>query len=152
MTKKKAAEGTIDCRGEAALSYPDWRYDEKDQVKGRFIGVLSWRPDAQAKALYVSKKQLPKDFFLDGDVLCAELQGKAVLPAQALDWLLAHQDQIPRAWRKLEICFWGTIYYSKSDGTRFIRYMEWADYHWIHDLKCVIQESFDKACAAALAA
>lgn len=38
------------------------------------------------------------------------VRGKPVLNANALDWLLTHQEQIPEAWMEMTVYFWGTIY------------------------------------------
>lgn len=60
-----------------------------------------------------------------------QLADKDVLNANCLDWLLAHQDQIPESWRGKIISFWGTIYQEDS-STQYVRGMEWQDdHHWV---------------------
>ena len=52
-----------------------------------------------------------------------------ILNANALDFLLEHQDLIPMFCRNIELHFWGTIY-RETKGDRFVRYLHWNE-KWI---------------------
>ena len=54
-----------------------------------------------------------------GNDLQAQLDGKAVLNANVLDWLLDHREFIPKGWRgatgkKVNPFFWGTTYCQRN--------------------------------------
>lgn len=65
------------------------------------------RPDQQKR----SKKFLGED-------LRIALQNQIVLNANVLDYLLAHPHLIPPKWKKIGVCFWGTIYRAPGGGKR----------------------------------
>lgn len=60
-----------------------------------------------------------------GHDLRDHLATRRLLNANVLDYLLKHQDLIPRSWRGKRVYFWGTIY---RDGGDYlcVRYMYWA--------------------------
>lgn len=80
--------------------------------------------------LYLSKKQQGSDGCINGNQLRKELDGKLVLNANVIDFLLAHQYLIPEEWKGNSIFFWGTIYCDGSDNSLFVRYLLYDDYGW----------------------
>jgi hypothetical protein len=51
-----------------------------------------------------------------------------LLPANVLDYLLIHQDQIPSDWREYtQILFLGTTYSDSNTGRVFVRSLKWFD-------------------------
>jgi hypothetical protein len=72
---------------------------------------------------------------IKGDKLRKELEGKPVLNANVLDYLLAHPELIPESWKVDEkgrtryIFFWGTIY-RNSGGDLFARSLLWVNGRW----------------------
>lgn len=73
-----------------------------------------------------------------GHELREELSGKKVLNANVLDYLLAHPELIPEAWKEKTngnttyIFFWGTVY-RDSDGSLCVRCLSWHDGGWRWD-------------------
>lgn len=100
-------------------------------------GPFKWDP--KAVELYLSEPQR-KEKSIEGNKLRKELENKAVLNANVLDYLLAHPNLIPEEWKKDEknrtryIFFWGTIYRS-SYGCLYVRCLYWNDgrWHWSDD-------------------
>lgn len=56
-------------------------------------------------------------------------EDKPVLNANVLDYLLEHQELIPKEWKGKYVCFWGTIY-RLGEGAKFVRYLFWANGKW----------------------
>jgi len=81
-----------------------------------------WELDPSRIYLYLSERLQNGESCIGGDDLQEELEGKLVLNANVLDYLLYHQGFIPEEWRRKHIFFWGTKYYSASDG-RLVRYL-----------------------------
>lgn len=102
---------------------------ESHQKGGKFIF------DPSKIDFYLSKKQ-KKGSYIKGNDLRKELEGKKVLNANILDYLLAHPRLIPDEWKKDEngymryIFFWGTIY-RDSDGGLFVRYVYFFGGAWL---------------------
>ncbi|WKZ26279.1 MAG: hypothetical protein QY304_02705 [Candidatus Paceibacterota bacterium] len=78
------------------------------------------------------------DKVIKGDKLRKELEGKPVLNANVLDYLLAHPDLIPDSWkvddqgRTRYLLFWGTVY--RSPGGRLcVRFLSWDGGGWDWD-------------------
>ncbi|MCC6934802.1 MAG: hypothetical protein IT406_03905 [Candidatus Yanofskybacteria bacterium] len=112
---------------------PDgWSYREEDQLPGRIRGTWTWDPSVK---LYLSKKQ-GGDKYIVGNDLRKELKPQSVLPANVLDYLLAHPELIPEDWNGKAIFFWGTIY-RNSRGNLYVRCLYWDgggwdwDYGWL---------------------
>ena len=59
----------------------------------------------------------------------ARLEGKPVLNANVLDYLLKNLHLIPEDWKGKAIFFWGTIY-RYSDGDLCVRYLCWDGSGW----------------------
>jgi len=80
-------------------------------------GQLEWNP--ANVHIYLSEHQKGGKS-IEGNKLLKELEGKPVLNANVLDWLLAHQELIPEEWKGKYVFFWGTIY-RYSDGYLCVR-------------------------------
>jgi len=85
--------------------------------------------DISELPLYLSKKQKEGQGLIAGSDLWEELKSKKVLNANALDYLLAHQNVIPYLWRFKYVFFWGTIY-CNSDGLLCVRFLIWCGSMW----------------------
>ena len=59
----------------------------------------------------------------------ARLEGKPVLNANVLDYLLKNLHLIPEDWKGKAIFFWGTIY-RDSSGDLYVRYLDWYGGRW----------------------
>lgn len=103
--------------------------------KGTGIARLERRDDElylddKEIELHLSPKQ--KKGAIPGNGLRRYLEGKPVLNAAVLDYLLAHQELIPDSWKTSEegqtlyTFFWGTIY-RDADGDLYVRYLCWND-------------------------
>ncbi len=121
----KGIEHVIDCNAQPFI--PDgWKVQEHQ--KG---GMVKF--DATKTEFYLSKKQ--KGSTIEGNKLRKELEGKKVMNANVLDYLLANPKAIPDDWKQDEkgntryIFFWGTIY-RDSDGGLYVRYLCWRDGQW----------------------
>jgi hypothetical protein len=93
-------------------------------------GQFKW--DASQVAFHLADSQKNG---IQGHKLRKELQGKPVLNANLLDYLLAHPELIPEDWKKDEngntryIFFWGTVYRNRV-GNLFVRYLYWLGDRW----------------------
>jgi len=96
----------IDCSADPRIP-PDIDINGLELEEHRRTGVLVWHPEAVT--LYLSERQKGGGC-IDGDPIREELRDKPVLNINVLDFLLAHQRLIPKAWRGKLICFWGTVY------------------------------------------
>ncbi len=111
----------INC--DAAPMIPDgWEVEE--HKKG---GQLAF--DVSKVSFYLSRRQTEGEKSIVGDDLHEELQDKPVLNANVLDYLLAHPELIPDAWKGKYLFFWGTIY-RDSAGNRYVRCLGWSDGRW----------------------
>ena len=91
-------------------------------------GTLKW--DASKIELYLSEKQ--KTGHITGYDLRKELEGKPVLNACVLDYLLEHQELIPNEWKGKEVYFLGTIFHNMN-GSPYIEYLYWEGDGWEWD-------------------
>jgi hypothetical protein len=111
---------------------PDGWKVEEHQKSGNGSGALEW--DATKVEFYLDKGQQDGKY-IEGNKLRKALDGKPVLNANVLDYLLANPHLIPDDWKKDEkgdtryIFFWGTIY-RYSDGHLCARYLYWDDGRW----------------------
>jgi len=115
-------EHVIDCDANPFVP-DDWSVEEHrkgDQFK--------WNKEAQRDALYLSKGQQGGKY-IEGNKLCKELEGKPVLNANVLDYLLANPHLIPEEWKGKAIFFWGTIYRDR-DGDLCVRCLLWSGDRW----------------------
>lgn len=103
-------------------------------------GTGNWLLDLSVP-LYLSKKQI--NGVIGGHALKKELKNQKVLNANVLDYLLAHSDLIPEAWKNKNIFFWGTIYCDSSD-IFYVRFLNWSgsrpdwSYYWLgHDFDSI---------------
>jgi len=115
----KYPEHLIDCDAEPFVP-PGWSVEK--HTKG---GSWKWNPKI---TLYLSKKQKKGGLILGND-LRKELEGKSVLNANVLDWLLAHPELIPEEWKGKAVFFWGTIY-RHARGPLCVRYLHWNGTGW----------------------
>lgn len=99
---------------------PGWQVEEH-QTGAEF----EWNPSKIS--FYLSEQQEGK--VIRGHELRKELQGKPVLNANVLDWLLANPQHIPAEWKGKWIFFWGTIYRDPS-GNLFVRCLDWDGGQW----------------------
>jgi hypothetical protein len=104
-------EHLIDCD---ANPYIPCGCDVKEHKKG---GLIKF--NLKNISLYLSRRQ--KKGGVSGDSLRTELANKNALNANVLDYLLAHQELIPKSWKGKSIFFWGTIYYFYS--SKFSRHL-----------------------------
>ena len=110
----------IDCNTDPFLP-TGWKVEK--HCKG---GQLDWDP-ANIQ-LWLSPNQQNGES-ITGNKLCKELEGKPVLNANVLDFLLAHPEFIPEEWKGKYIFFWGTIYRDAA-GDLVVRYLIWIGGRW----------------------
>ena len=98
--------------------------------------IKNGKVDLSKIELYLSEKQ--KTGYIEGNDLLKELEGKNVLNANVLDYLLEHPDLIPSKWKGKHVYFWGTIY-RDFDGGLCVRCLvsdgkswDWR-YYWLDD-------------------
>ena len=123
----------IDCN--AAPFIPNgWSVRPEDQITSAVRGNLIF--DSTKITPYFSEGQKNRKMVVGHD-LRKELEGKPVLTAHVLDYLLANTRLIPDSWKKnekgetLNHFFWGTVY-RDSDGDLCVRYLYWygGRWHW----------------------
>ncbi|MBI4119079.1 MAG: hypothetical protein HY452_02345 [Parcubacteria group bacterium] len=140
-----AALHLIDCDADPFLP-EGLSVDEADQLPHRARGLLEWNPSKVA--LYLSNEQ--KHEFVKGEDLKRDLAFHPVLPANVLDYLLAHPHLIPEAWKDKSVFFWGTIYRDREDKM-CVRFLYWHVGRWFCNqfwLEC----DWNDNCPAALRA
>ena len=116
----KMIEHLIDC--DAAPFIPDgWSVEE--HKKG---GIWKW--GSKKIELFLTKEQ--KKSYEVGNEIRKKLEGKSVLNANVLDFLLAHPELIPEEWKGKAIFFWGTIYRG-SAGNLYVRCLHWGGTKWV---------------------
>jgi hypothetical protein len=86
-----------------------------------------WEFNAAKIELFLTKEQTKGSVV--GNDLRKELKDKEVLNANVLDYLLAHPELIPDAWKDKAVFFWGTIY-RRSDGRLYVRCLGWGGDKW----------------------
>lgn len=113
----------LDTDPETSLSSPVLPYTDgkvtANILQHRKDGQWKWDPNKVH--LYFSDIQ-QRGESVDGRTLRAELADQPVLNANALEYLFAHQDLIPKEWQGKDIFFWGTIY-QMPDGEEYIGYL-----------------------------
>ncbi len=122
---------TIDCN--VAPFIPNgWSIRPKDQITSAVCGDLIFDP---AKVTPYFSEGQKNDKTTVGHNLRKELEGKPVLTAHVLDYLLANTHLIPESWKKNEngktLChfFWGTLY--RDPGSSLcVRYLCWGGGGW----------------------
>ena len=121
----------VDCT--AAPFLPEgWRVAPANkQIASRFTGELMLTPEALA--LYLDPGQ-QSDGVVKGDELKKLLEGQPVLPANVLDYLIAHPALIPESWKGQYLFFWGTVY-RYADGGLYVRYLYWIGDAWVWDCR-----------------
>lgn len=129
----------IDCDAEPFIPH-HWVVEEHQ--KG---GQLEW--DAKKVFLYICDEQNDEDFISGYKLLYRKLEGKAVLNANVLDYLLAHTELIPEEWKGKQVYFWGTVYHGGAGGL-CVRYLAWNE-HW-YWFSCWLDTGFDSKEPAAL--
>lgn len=122
----KPFEHVINC--DAAPFIPDGFTVEEHKKGGQ------WKFDPKAVAFYLSKQQ-KGDKYIEGNKFRKELEGKPVLNANVLDYLLKYPHLLPEEWKKDEryntryIFFWGTLYRNRV-GSLCVRYLYWDGGRW----------------------
>ena len=112
----------IDCKA-TPFTPKGWSVEEH-MTKG---GQLEWNP-TRVK-LHLTNSQWPGKL-VQGYKLRKELEGKLVLNANVLDYLLANPILIPDEWKSGQsIFFWGTIYRDARDYP-CVRYLYWGGSKW----------------------
>lgn len=114
-------EHLIDC--DAAPFIPDGCSVEEHK-KGGFFKFTPEKLPHEKFPLYLSRKQRRGSII--GNDLRKELNGKPVMNANVLDYLLANPELIPEEWKGKIICFWGTLY-RNADNFLFVRFLNWDD-------------------------
>lgn len=113
-------ENLIDCDVEPACP-------EGYTVEHKGGGNLKW--EEWRVDLYRSQYQTTGDYHIQGHDLRKELEGKPVLNACVLDFLLANPALIPSHWKAERLFFWGSVYrritHHRRGGTLYIRYLYW---------------------------
>ena len=116
----------------APLMLNGWSVKPEDQIMSAVR--TDFTPDPSKLSRYLSKRQEGWNTIVGHD-LRKELEGKPVLTAHVLDYLLANTHLIPCSWKKnmvgetLYHFFWGTIYRDKS-GAPCVRYLFWGGGGW----------------------
>jgi|GEM_PF-1102615 len=95
-------------------------------------GQLTW--DINHFTLYRSERQCGNEP-IHGHKLLQEMRGQATLNANVADYLLDHQELIPKKWKGSKILFWGTIFHHVTlRGDRpCIRYICWGRNNYRED-------------------
>ncbi len=139
----------IDCDEVPAHLFRYYRdhFDLRHQLPRRVTGHWFWNRTKQATALYVSPTQ--RSGRITGSALRLELEAHAVLPAQVLDWLLAHPEEIPLAWRACKVGFWGSIF---NHNARVANALVWNGCNWVKEPTLILEETFGAESAVAIAA
>ena len=89
-------------------------------------GQFTW--DAAQIELFLSDLQKGGNA-IEGNKLRKELNGRPVLNATVLDYLLKHPHLIPKEWKDKYVFFWGTIYRG-SGGNLRVRDLYWNNGEW----------------------
>jgi len=100
---------------------------EKCTVEEHKKSEPSTRWDPAKITLFLAEGQ--KVDRIKGDDLRKELEGKPVLNACVLDYLLAHPDLIPVEWKGKDVFFWGTIFRDRG-GCLCVRFLCWSGGRW----------------------
>ena len=110
--------------------------------------------DGKKVELHLSPKQ--KKGRIGGHDLRTYLEGRPVLNAAVLDYLLAHPELIPESWKRDEadntryIFFWGTIYRG-ADGNLYVRFLCWSGGRWVSDCSWLVSDWRANCLSAVLA-
>lgn len=93
---------------------------ESKQLRNRVRGQFVLDP-AKVRLHLCSNQQRSKT--IKGINLFRELANKPVLPANVLDYYLAHPELIPEEYKGKNVYFWGTIYCSSQGNNLCVRYL-----------------------------
>lgn len=112
----------------------------------RKSGQLAW--NSEVVKLYLSEKQ-KRGGKIQGHELRKEIEGRPVMNACVLDWLLVNQELIPKGWQDKEVPFWGTIY-RDLDSHLAVRYLSWngEDDVWVWNYRWLDDRWYDRHPAA----
>lgn len=128
---KEGVKNIIDCDADPYVPADRREYIVEEHQKG---GQFEWDP-AQVE-LYLSDAQ--KDGRIEGNKLRKELEGKPVLNANVLDYLLKNSHLIPEEWKDKYVFFWGTIYrsqYDPDDSDLYVRFLNWVGDRWCYSTR-----------------
>ncbi len=117
----KPIEHLIDCDANPFIP-AGWSVEEHKKG-GKFVWGKT-RID-----LFLARQQM--NGVIVGHDLRKKLEGKPVLNANVLDFLLANPHLIPEDWKGKAVFFWGTVYRSR-DGHLYVRFLCWdgGRWHW----------------------
>lgn len=109
-----------------------------------------WKWNHSSVQLFLSKEQT-QSYAFGNDIqkVIEKQKGKIILNANVLDYLLAHPELIPEAWKGKAVFFWGTIY-RISDGILCVRFLNWRG-DWLRWSSSWLGDNFDAVSPAALA-
>lgn len=119
---KRSSNIIIDSRTAPRIPIPEWIILEH---KGK---VINW--NSKKISLFLLNKQKKDDVFIRPEILIEKFseEEKNFIPlnASVLDYLLEHQNLIPKSWKKKSVMFWGTIYLApnKQKMIRFMQFVE----------------------------
>ncbi len=128
------AEGTptsdiVDCDEVPSIPSGLTIAKEEHQVQSRVRGLVNPR-----EVEFYSDQRQGQTSCLRGDLLKEALEGQPVMPANLLDWYLAHSGVIPESWKDQLVFFWGTIY-ADGGGRLYVRCLGWNGDHWCEDYR-----------------
>ena len=120
-----------------------------EQIASRFTGEIVWGPETTPVAFHLDAGQ-QGDGRVVGNELRKRLAGQRVLPANVLDYLLAHPQLIPESWKGQYLFFWGTVYRDAGGGL-CVRDLYWDGDAWDWDCFWLVDD-FDSSNPAAVPA
>ena len=62
---------------------------------------------------------LTKGRYLRQELIGKKIQGRKILNANVLEFLLRHPDLIPEEWKSFQVFFWGTLYRDRPPPNNF---------------------------------
>ena len=116
---KRSNNAIIDSRVKPRIPIPEWIiFDHKGEE-------INWNP--KKISLLLLNKQKEDGVFIRPEILIEKFheEEKNFVPlnASVLDYLLEHQNLIPKSWKKKSVMFWGTIYLAPNKQ-KMIRFMQ----------------------------
>jgi len=122
MSDTTSKKHLIDCD---TLPFIPEGWEVVEHQKG---GTFEWDPSKVE--LYLCAEQ--QEGSIEGHELRKKLEGKPVMNACLLDYLLKHPELIPEEWKGKYVFFWGTIYLEPI-GDLFVRCLYWGGGGWDWD-------------------
>jgi len=134
----------INCDAEPYIP-EGWSIRPEDQLRRSVRGLFEWKP-CKIKLHLCAGQESGFIQSIGGQVVRRNLEGKTVLNACILDYLINHPSIIPSEWSYMTICFWGTIYRDSRDK-RQVRYLTnhrirreslWVSHNWTNRYRAAI--------------